>query len=190
MLASVLLTFSLAVPAAATGSLAGQVEVLISAYERQEQLLSDFAVGGDSKRAELDKMVRYSEHTLDMPVYFVPLAKNTQLQGVKTCPLSAGGATACLVLVDNSRNGANGQLSILAHELAHQAQGSLVFNVDEREVWAETIAWLVMKELGLDLTREAMSYLFQVPYEARRKVLTEHEAEIRVVVARLVKAAR
>jgi hypothetical protein len=160
---------------------------LVSATDR---IVSVFAVPGDSHAVYLPRLVKFARRR-GVPVYMVPIAKDTgeRLIGLSSCPQAAGGRQ-CVILID-SGDGPNGRLYTLLHELAHLEQAGKVRTVDEAEVFAESVAFLVLSELGLDTSVVSASYLVLNTSEAaRRRVLRELAPHVEAIAAMFLKAAR
>jgi hypothetical protein len=185
------LVLALLVPtsAAAQTKLADEVRTLISFYRASEQLVNEYNVVGNNQAALVEKYTKFAKGKLDTIVYIVPLTKDTEgkLLGMTTCPPFLN---QCLILVDNSRNKSNGQLATLLHEIAHLLQQEYVDTTDEAEIWAETIAWLTQRHLGLNVSRESMSYLANFPDTKLMDFLTKHEDVIRKFAEALAKVAK
>lgn len=187
LLSSVL---TIGTPAPAGPSLSTEIETRIQFLAASEQLVYEFLIHGDERAAARDAYAEYSRKKLDVPVYFVPLFKDTKaLLGICSCPMTINGQI-CVILVDNSATKSNGQLSTLVHEIAHTLQGTHVTTSMEAELWAETVAWLVQRKLGYDTTRESISYLALIPEAVRRTFLDAKEKEIRKTVEKLVKVVK
>lgn len=180
-----------AATAHASGSLAGQVEVQIEMVRRAERLVWDYSIRGEEHAYLLPRFIAFAERN-GTPVYRVPLAKDTKraLLGLLTCPWTATAGYRCVILLDDTANGADGQVYTLVHELSHRLQHKDVKPGPESEVWAEVIAWLVVSELGMHTTDVTMSYLATLPQVTRERVLRTRERDIRKVVERLVKVGR
>jgi hypothetical protein len=123
-------------------------------------------------------------------VYFEPLIADTEktFRGVISCPYTVYGEQKCVIVVD-SQCGANCQLATLLHEFAHKGAPRLQ-TVGEAETFAETVAYLVMLDLGFDNSAVAMSYLHAIPEPARYRVLSQHEDAIRKLTDRLAKVGK
>lgn len=176
-------------PVLAGGTLAGEVEMHIEVLVRNDQLVDDFDTKGDGLTVELARLERslLADRT---PVYYVSLRKDSGdvLRGATGCPVTIRGQR-CYVLID-AKSSSVGRLATLIHEIGHLAQVGHVVSGVEGEVWAETIAWLALRELGVDNTRISLSYLHMLDADVRRRVLTDKEDEIRQVVADTVRVAR
>jgi hypothetical protein len=171
--------------------LANEIETQIQFLAASDALVTRFEVHGDTRQAALTTYSDYAHHKLHTPVYFVPLTNDTDglLLGLTSCP-QVPGREQCVILVDTSRSKSNGQLATLMHEIAHRLQKDHVRTTLEAEIWAETVAWLVQRELGFNTTRESISYLALIPEHDRRLFLSTKEPEIRKVVERLVKVGK
>ena len=166
------------------------IETRIRFILAAQMLTGDFAVRGNSHAALIPKFIRHANGR-GIPVYLVPLARDSQdrLLGLTSCPM-ANGSRVCIMLIDNG-GGGNNQLSTLIHELAHLEHVGKVQTVAEAEVFAETVAFLTLRGLGLDSSAESCSYLFFNSTQAvRQQVLERHEALIYRNVDRLVKVGK
>lgn len=177
-------------PIAAESRLAAVIEVNVQALVRADMLTATYTDSAGGHEALLERFVRYSKDTLGVPVYFVPLVQDTGgLQGLMSCPVTIDERRICVLMVDTSRNGTRGQLATLLHELAHMAQKN-VSTTHEAELWAESVKWLTLTELGVNTTRATMSYFAQFPQAMRDKFFDAREREIRALVADLVKVGK
>lgn len=161
-----------------------QIEMIVGAGLVVEQ----YSVHGHSHKPLIDVFVAHAK-SRGVAVYFVPITRDTAiLGGLSGCVLTPIGLK-CVLLID-SEHEPNGMLRILIHELAHLGHGKTQ-SKEEAEVFAETVTYFVLRALGLDTSRESMSYLVQrTTAEQRRMVLTKRESDIRRQIARLVKVGQ
>lgn len=170
------------------GQLRARIETQIAFVVATERLSPDFHIAGDSHQHLLPVYIAAVKRK-GIPVYLVPLYRDTgALMGLTSCPTVFGGRR-CVVLVDN-RSTPNMQLGTLLHELAHLEQPRGFTRMGQSEVWAETVAYLVAQELGLDSTAASMTYLWMLPENTRFQVLTDYERPLLAVVQRLAEIGK
>jgi hypothetical protein len=165
-----------------------RIETAITFVVQSDQLLADYRMDGNELAPFLPKYLEAARKQ-DVSVYVVPLLKDTQrLLGLAACPITIGGTRACVILLD-SGSSTNGQLATLLHELAH-VESPRFKTAGEAEVFAETVAFLVLDRLGYDNRRVSMSYLWNLGPTARYKTLTEQEESILKLSERLAKVGK
>jgi hypothetical protein len=163
------------------------IETKIHFTVSADQIVGDYRLRGDELSPFLPKYIE-SARKRGVAVYVVSLLEDThRLLGLASCPNTLGGH-ACVILIDNS-TGANGQVATLLHELAH-VESPKFKTVNEAEVFAETVAYLVLAELGYDNRIASMSYLWNLGPRSRYVVLTENERTIKKLAERLAKVGK
>lgn len=186
-LLSACLIWVLSRPLWASAGLSARIETKIAFIVSADLVVGDYRLTGDELAPFLSKYIASAQRR-NIAVYSVPLLTDTRsLLGLTTCPYTLGGVF-CVVLVDSSP-GANGQVATLLHELAH-VDSPRFKTAGEAEVFAETVAFLVLERLGYDNARAAMSYLYHINRETRFKVLTESEDRILKLADRLTKVGK
>lgn len=166
-------------------ALAGLIDVRIDMLVRSGHLVDDFRVSGRSHEHLIPRYLDYAR-SRGVPVYRVPIGADTgyRLIGLTSCPHTVSGRV-CIVLLDSGEE-PNGQLHTLLHELGHLEHGTKPKTVGEAEVWAETIAYLVLQAIGMEASRESLSYIAaHLTAERRGALLTKREQDIRESAERL-----
>jgi hypothetical protein len=157
--------------------------VLAINEEHADVMLRDYLVdvGGDSHAAYLERLENYLKRR-NLPVVVQPGLSGDQFDfdARKLLGYNAGDRVYL-----NAELSINGRFATLVHELGHTMQPKALNGSENGQVFAETLAYLVCKAVGLDTWQSSALYLQQ--FDDRHRVVVRYSREIDAAVETILK---
>lgn len=150
--------------------------------ERLENLPQEWIVQGDSHAKYIPALVRWAQaHHIRVEM--------ADLKRFSLAGTTMTGDDGTMIILGTHLPG-NMQFATLIHELAHTMHCSCL-SKEAAEVFAELVSVRVCGALGLDVSTQSASYLYNnVPFDQQWIVARKFGKEIEQISASLVKAAR
>jgi hypothetical protein len=133
-------------------------------------------IGGDDAKAALSRLETVARYVLGFKLDYVEeLAAETGNYGQTMRGWHPDGSAVRATQITAELQ-TNARAHILAHEIGHMLQPPGLMKGPESEVFAETVAFLVMERLGLHTLNESAAYLSQ--YKASLGVIDVHRRDL------------